>query len=110
MSFSFLIKDKRQYVTMNGQASKLSKEEKIPFWYEKSDGHWYLNGPKSVQYQVFKVDINSLSVYSPKLKYLFETDDDNHNDGIVFAQDPLTSTPVVMKRDKDNQWMIENSK
>ena len=105
VSLSFLMKDKRIYVTFNGIASKLSNEEKAKYWYEKSDRLWYPDGPDSDHYCVFKVDIDSLSIYSPKLKYLFE-------DGkqISFAQDPKTSTPVVMKRDDNYQWMIINPK
>ena len=99
------MKDKRIYVTFNGTASKLSDKEKVKYWYEKSDRLWYPHGPNSDQYQVFKVDINALSIYSTKLQYLFG--DNNEN---TFAQDPKTSTPVVMKRDESNQWFISNPK
>merc|ERR1719410_660770 len=99
VSFSFLIKDKRIYVTFNGKATKLDAKEKVKYWYEKSDRLWYPKGPNSEHYSVWKVDIDSLSIYSPKLKYLFGSQHDS-----VFAQDTITSTPVVMKRDAKQEW------
>ena len=110
VSFSFLMKDKRIYATFNGKANKLSNKEKVCYWYEKSDRLWYPKGPESDQYQVFKVDITSLSIYSPQLQYLFRTKNNDNDNEIVLAQDPITSTPVVMKKDKDNQWFISNPK
>ena len=105
VSFSFLVKDKRIYATLNGKATRLSAKEKVKYWYEKSDRLWYPNGPNSEHYSVWKVDIDSLSIYSPKLKYLFGSQHDS-----AFAQDTITSTPVVMERDANKQWIITSPK
>ena len=99
VSMTFLMKDKRIYITLNGNAIKLNNKDKIKYWYEKSDRLWYPKGPNSNHYSVWRVNIKSLTIYSNKLKYLFTS---NHK----FAQDTLTSTPVIMKKDINNKWYI----
>ena len=92
------------YVRFSGTASRLPHSQAIGFWNEAKDKIWFRGGPNGRPiFLIHRVTLTQIDILSPKLVKLFGENEQ-------FPEDPCTSTPVVLKRDKqsNNQWYMSH--
>ena len=89
-----------EYVSFRGIAKKLPMEQGSKYFNKYYDKVWYPEGPNSGIYTVFKIDVTSIDILSPKLLKYFGSN-------TKFPECLETSLPFVMDKDMETkQWKV----
>ena len=94
------------YVRFCGIATKLPHSEAVTFWNEKKDRIWFPGGPNGRPVMLIHcVKVTQIDVLCPKFVKLFGENE-------KFPEDPFTSTPIILKRDKqlNDDWYVVHPK